>query len=301
MRNYILLIIFTFLLAVVNEGFSQTKGMEVKKPFWSKKGVCVTLRTPGKDKHGRVVKGDYLKNMPRVKRLNVGWNYSWGITLQPTQSRRTSFAPMVYSVYGNPSVDAVAARIRKSIALVGEKQRHTVLLGFNEPDKGNQADMSVDRALKYWKSLEAQGVALCSPSTVHPDNKWMKEFMSGVKKRGLRVDYIGVHDYGNGNVEAFKQKLRKIHAMYGKRPILITEFAVADWGTPTIEKNRHSPAKVLKYMKEVLPWMDKQDWIVGYAWFPFGITSKQGTSSALFDAKGELTELGRFYSNYRSR
>jgi len=254
MPKGILSIIFTLLFVLVKAGYSQTssgvKG-DIKKPFINKKGVCITLRTPGKDKKGKTVKGDYLKNMPRVKKLNVGWNYSWGIKIQPTQSVRTSFAPMLYSVYGNPSIEHVAMQIRKSLAPARERQRQTVLMGFNEPDKKNQANLSVEKALKYWKSMEAQNLPLCSPSTVHPDNQWMKDFMKGVEKKGLRVDYIGVHDYGNGNVEAFKSKLRKIYKMYGNRPILITEFAVADWYTPTIEKNKHSPEKVLKYMQQM--------------------------------------------------
>ncbi|MGJ8656522.1 MAG: glycosyl hydrolase [Akkermansiaceae bacterium] len=318
MRKYTLPLIITSMLTSVNVGVAQTETSAkkpskppvsvraadvktVKKPFQSKKGICITLRTPGKDKKGKVVKGDYLKNMPKVQKLNLGWNYSWGIKLQPGQPESTSYGPMVYSVYGNPDVSTVAGNIQKSISSTVERQKHTVLFGYNEPDRDNQGNLSVEKALKYWKSLESLDVLLCSPSTVHPDNDWMKQFMKGVEKQGLRVNYIGVHDYGNGNAEAFKSKLRRIHKMYGNRPIIVTEFAVADWSAPSKEKNRHSKEKVLKYMQEVLPWMDQQDWIAGYAWFPFGENTKQGTSSALFDEKGELTKLGRFYTNHKSK
>ncbi len=50
-------------------------------------------------------------------------------------------------------------------------------------------------------------------------------------------------------------------------------------------------------MKEVLPWMEQQDWIAGYAWFPFSVDSPQGTSSALFDQNGKLTACGRYYTS----
>ena len=50
-------------------------------------------------------------------------------------------------------------------------------------------------------------------------------------------------------------------------------------------------------MKEVLPWMEKQNWIAGYAWFSFGIEEAVGTSSTLFDKEGNLTTLGRFYQS----
>ena len=301
MNKFIFPSIVAFMFMATNVALPQSSFRSQKKPFSSKKGVCVTLRTPGKDKKGKTVKGDYLRNMPRVKKLNVGWNYSWSDKLQPSQPQFTSYAPMIYSVYGNPSIERIANNLKRALEPIKKRQRSTILLGFNEPDKKDQANLSVEKALKYWKSLEAQGVPLCSPSTVHPDNEWMRAFMSGAKKKGLRVDYVGVHDYGNGNAEVFKQKLRKIHKMYGGKPIIITEFAVADWNAKTKAANRHSKQKVMKYMKEILPWLDKQDWIVGYAWFPFGVDSNVGTSSALFNAKGELTDLGKFYSNYRSR
>jgi hypothetical protein len=50
-------------------------------------------------------------------------------------------------------------------------------------------------------------------------------------------------------------------------------------------------------MKNVLPWMEKQNWIAGYAWFSFGIHEAVGTSSSLFDQNGKLTPLGHFYSS----
>ncbi|MDX1682717.1 MAG: glycosyl hydrolase, partial [Phycisphaeraceae bacterium] len=124
---------------------------------------------------------------------------------------------------------------------------------------------------------------------------WMRDFMAEVGKRDLRVDTIGVHWYGGTSARHFKERMRKIYETYGERPLMITEFAPADWRAKSVEKNRHSPAKVLAFMKEVLPWMERQDWIAGYAWFPFPIDRPQGASSALFFPDGTLTACGRFY------
>lgn len=115
-------------------------------------------------------------------------------------------------------------------------------------------------------------------------------------RRGYRVDYIAVHWYGGTNAQAFKNKMRRIYNMYGERPLLITEFAPADWRTQgEIEQHRQTPAKVLTFMKDVLPWIERQDWIHGYAWFSFDADSPQGTSSALFFPDGSLTAAGRYY------
>ena len=50
-------------------------------------------------------------------------------------------------------------------------------------------------------------------------------------------------------------------------------------------------------MKDVLQWMESQNWIAGYAWFSFGANEAAGTSSAFFDLKGNLTTPGRSYQS----
>ena len=89
----------------------------------------------------------------------------------------------------------------------------------------------------------------------------------------------------------------EVYEAYNRRPLLISEFAVADWGAKSVKENPHSQESVLNFMKDVLPWMESQNWIAGYAWFSFGIDEAVGTSSALFDLKGNLTTLGRFYQS----
>ena len=89
----------------------------------------------------------------------------------------------------------------------------------------------------------------------------------------------------------------QVYEAYDRRSLLISEFAVADWGAKSVEGNAHSTESVLKFMKDVLPWMESQNWIAGYAWFSFGVNEAVGTSSALFDLKGNLTVLGQFYKS----
>jgi hypothetical protein len=293
-----LIVILSLLLACL--GFSQTLVVKkIDQPFPSKKGVCFTLRNLGKGKDGKLIEGDYLTNMPKVEKLNAGWNYSWGLELRDNQPKGMVFAPMIYSVKKDLEVSELTLQLKKQLAPLAAVQKNIVLLGYNEPDAKSQGNLSVEKALKYWEALEAQNLPLCSPSCVHSNKEWMTEFMAGVKKNNLRVDYIGVHNYGGGNVKAFKKLLQDTYLAYDKRPIIVTEFAVADWNAKSPEKNKHSPEAVLKFMQEVLPWMEEQEWIAGYAWFSFKPTSSAGTSSALFDEKGNLTKLGEFYSTYK--
>ena len=111
------------------------------------------------------------------------------------------------------------------------------------------------------------------------------------------MDYIGVHWYGDTGAHSFKAKLASIYERYGRRPLLVSEFSPADWGAKTLADNNHSREDVLEFMKIVVPWMEQQEWIAGYAWFSFEYNQAVGTSSALFDRAGNLTPLGRFYAS----
>ena len=182
------------------------------------------------------------------------------------------------------------------------------LLGFNEPDKKEQANMPYTEALKYWPMLEDLGIPLCSPACANPlsdvddstqgvRGTWMRDFMREADKRNYRMDYIGVHWYGGASPRSFKERMIQVYEAYDRRPLLISEFAVADWGANSVSKNVHSKESVLRFMKDVLPWMESQNWIAGYAWFSFEMNEAVGTSSALFDLGGNLTTLGRFYQS----
>ncbi len=125
----------------------------------------------------------------------------------------------------------------------------------------------------------------------------MKDFMAEADRRGYRVDYTGVHWYGGTHVQHFKDKMRRIYEKYGRRPILITEFAPADWEARNLAQNRHKSHMVLAFMKEVLPWLERQDWVAGYAWFSFEHNQAVGHTSSLYDKNGNLTACGRYYQS----
>ena len=266
-----------------------------------KKGACFTLREQG-SKQG----GTARENIPKVEALNPSWNYSWGTSRVKGQPDSIEFVPMAW---GGSDKDKLRDKLRADVVPQIRSGKAKRLLGFNEPDKEDQANMPYLQAIELWPELEKLGIPLCSPACANPEGikdpsaqgvagTWMRDFMKEADKRGYRVDYVGVHWYGGTSAGGFKAKMRRIHEQYGRRPLLITEFAPADWNTGgDITKNRHKPEAVLAFMKEVLPWMEQQDWIAGYAWFSFEIDSPQGTSSALFDKSGNLTALGQFYAS----
>lgn len=245
------------------------------------------LKLPGK-------KGVCAKTMmSKVVAQQPYWNYTWKTEYYPDQPENVEFIPMTWGGF-NPN-DAIPY-IQKLI----DDGKVSKVLAFNEPDKKDQSNMTVDRVLELWPYLEALGVPIGSPATAqHPvTSTWFKTFMQKVDEMGYRVDFVCVHDYGGGNVTSFKNKMISIHTTYD-RPILVTEFAVADWTASSPDKNKHTLEKVKTFMKGALDWMESTDYMLGYAWFSFGVDQAAGTTSALFDQSNNLTELGEYYSNYK--
>jgi len=280
------------------------------KSLPGKRGICFTLRANGDNKDEETE-----TNLKRVAKLNPYWNYSWGASRVDGQHPDLEFVPMVWG--GAKSAEAMQKRISQEIAPQVEAGTCKRLLCFNEPDKPNQSDMTPADCLKFWPQFEKLGVPLCSPSCANPmgceeakescqgvSGNWMRVFMKQVDDLGYRCDYLGVHWYGGPSAKAFKTNMRNIYESYGsKRPLMITEFAVADWKAmnKTSADNRFSERQVLDFMKEVLPWLERQDWVAGYAWFPFDpVKTPQGCSSALFCADDDGTKLTPCGFYYRS-
>jgi hypothetical protein len=130
--------------------------------------------------------------------LDVSWFYTWhsdhpcpGLTSVP-------WVPMIF----NAAHAKDAARLKGSGA--------DALLGFNEPDCANQGNVTVEEALDLWPQLMATGLRLGSPAPASFTNgtfTWLKQFVDGVKLRGLRLDFLAVHFYlyHGQTIEDFRQ------------------------------------------------------------------------------------------------
>ena len=219
-----------------------------------KKGICFTLRGKGE-------KGGWDLSVPKIKATRSYWNYSWGSNRVDAQPEDMEFIPMTWGAWG---MDGFAKTLSKDVVPQIQSGQAKRLLGFNEPDKKEQANMPYTEALKYWPLLEKLGIPLCSPACANPlsdvddstqgvQGTWMRDFMREADKRKYRMDYIGVHWYGGTSPRSFKERMIEVYEAYGRRPLLISEFAVADWGAKTVSANSHSREAVLAFMKEVLP------------------------------------------------
>jgi hypothetical protein len=101
----------------------------------------------------------------------------------------------------------------------------TTLLGFNEPDRLEQANLTAVEAADAWKKymepLHTKGIRLGSPVVSgSPDGTtWLRNFFGNCT--GCHYDFMPVHWYGDGS----QWMINYVNAMYAefKKPIWITE------------------------------------------------------------------------------
>lgn len=149
--------------------------------------------------------------------LNVGWFYDWNISSNSTPD--IEYVPIRQNRWW-PGLDQ-DWRTRGSLHL----------LGFNEPDRPDQANMSVDDAIAAWPMLQRTGLRLGSPAPADSGLGWLYEFMDKADAAGLRVDFVVVHYYrahpnpddAKGAASQLQNFLKGVHDRT-KRPIWLTEW-----------------------------------------------------------------------------
>jgi len=224
----------------------------------------------------------------------ISWWYNWAA--QPDADIRTT--------YSNYNMDFVpqawnAAGISGVNAWASQDSRVKYILGFNEPNFIDQANMTPTQAAAAWPQLQAvadqYGLKLISPAvnycgscvsengTIYTNPfKWLDDFFTACK--GCRVDYIALHWYGGGNsITGYIEDARK----YGK-PIWVTEFA--DWESGITAENQKS------YLAGAVNFLERDPDVFRYSWF----IGRGGGANVfpyidLYGTSGIMTALGQLY------
>ncbi len=225
-----------------------------------------------------------------VDRVGFAWYYNWSIgPLEDLDStpERSAFVPMTWGHDDATSQNLTFAKATEAAAL----------LGFNEPDHQDQANMTVEQALELWPQLENTGMRLGSPAPsqdgVLGDNSWLGRFMAGAGSKGLDVDFIAVHYYSaDKNVDEFKHWLEAVSAQYDK-PVWVTEWALADWANPS----RFSAVEQAEFARAGTEMMDDLSFVERHAWFAaYEGGDGWNLHSGVLDASGALTPVGEVFS-----
>lgn len=214
--------------------------------------------------------------------LGVSWFYNWR-TQNPCSDRQVEFVPQVWGSWEKldwvPEPGTVAA------------EGYPIVLGFNEPDRPDQANLTVDEALALWPAFELDGVRVGSPATV--ERTWLEEFMAGVDARGLRVDFITLHWYGweAGHCDdVTRLESRIVWAEQWGLPIWITEWSCRE----------HPPDVVERFFHQAVALFERHPLVERHAWF---LSRSDGgfENARLVDSDGALTDLGQAHAALPAR
>lgn len=239
--------------------------------------------TPG-CKRGLAWPGAELRDADTAHGLS--WWYNWSSSGK-SQVPGVVFEPMIRA-----AGDIDAGRVGAAKQAGGQN-----LLGFNEPNFFEQANLSAADAAALWPQLQAiadkEQLALVSPAVnfcgndadktgpCHDTNPfdYLTDFFAACA--GCRVDYVAVHWY-NCDTDSLNWYLGEFKKF--KRPIWLTEFACAYGGDSSVAGQE-------RYMKEAVPVLEADPDVFRYAWF----SASPIPNARLFDDAGTLTSLGRVY------
>lgn len=228
-------------------------------------------------------RGAGLVNAPAtcgdVDALAASWYYTWWHD-PVCDATSAEFVPMLWTDWCRDGRECAALPSQL------EARGASVLLGFNEPDSREQADLPVSVAVDRWAVLSATGLRLVSPAVQNTvtGRAWLSSFMASVHERGLRVDAIAVHWYGACNVPDLMATL-DVYAGYG-RPLWLTEWSC-----------RHADEEAnARFVEAALPALRARGDVERVAWFVNRPYAGGWERSALVDSSGALTSVGAAYA-----
>jgi hypothetical protein len=242
-----------------------------------------TAVTPKDCKRGIAWHGSELSH-PQVT-AQLTWWYSWGLGVR-TVGAGLEFVPMQWG--GGSKLENIESALRPDAKY---------LLGYNEPNFFEQANLSAVQAAADWPTLESAArkhdLKLVSPAVnycgddktgagpCHDTNPvgYLQDFFAACQ--GCQVDYVAVHWYNcdGASLESYLNLFAQFN-----RPLWLTEVACAYGGDTSLAGQE-------RYMREAVPILEARADVFRYSWF----SGDPLPNARLLDAEGAPTALGEVY------
>lgn len=244
--------------------------------------------------------------------LNADWMYNWGPTHSVTLPADIVYNPMQWGsfnwVYGTTS-----GPIWQHYPTWRKRGDGFLLMGFNEPDRTDQSNISLAECVNLWPRLMALDQPLLSPSpgTLNPpvgEPSWHETFYAEANRLGYRVDYNAIHTYPSPNGGSSDALINLVQSEFNDFgfPVWLTEFSFVDWGGTRnwSEEDNYQCLAEFIWRAENLAALRK------YALFVFTEDSSNpqpansytsyspAPRSNSYDISGNLTAFGRLYAGW---
>lgn len=202
------------------------------------------------------------------------WYYNWTRSGRSGGAGGPEFVPMIKGRknLGKQTFDVIRAQ-----------ENITHLLGYNEPERKKQGDLSVEEGLKHWPKLEQlaieKNLRLGSPAVSNDQggNQWLEAFMKGAKRKKMKVDFLAIHWYSGTDVKRFDQWLDDLYKKY-RLPIWLTEFN--GWSG--------SHKEMADFAIKAFRVLERHRRVERYAYF----NKPKGQPGSIWKADGSLSEIG---------
>ncbi len=181
------------------------------------------------------------------------------------------------------------------------------LFGYNEPNHGDQANMSVQTALDEWSRMEQVKLPLIGPQHDWAWGSWYTSFFDQADAMGLRIDEGGGHIYPTAssvNYDSFSSGVTDGYNAQNGRVQWVTEWNWVNWGGAAT----WTDDQLYSVMAETLWRYENNPWVKRHEFFAFSRSWPNGAPGALEDDTSNdiILPLGRLYAawdgdlNYRT-
>lgn len=229
-----------------------------------------------------------------VGQYGTAWAYDWARGDKDGLGKSQFYAPMQHRE-GWPNLTT----LHKKYHDWNNDGKPAFLLGFNEPDRPDQANMTVERAMELWPELMALDVPLVSPACAQGgDSWWLNDFMDRLDASGFRCDFTGGHWYSGPSSDNLMAYIDNLQNRGNGRPVWLTEFSVVDWSGGS---GNWSEESNYNFILEALWRMEGKANLDKYAVFLFSGSSpaspwvKSNPRSNFFSGGG-LSPFGKAYA-----
>ena len=211
---------------------------------------------------------DVGANYGNLQATGAGWYYTWGTGAANPGNFDANHYPMFWGAPGQNAIDNVKSR------------NPTYVLGFNEPERSDQANMTVAQAISSWTTISnnfaGTGTRLVSPAVADTGGatggqQWLRDFMGQAAANNLKVDAVAFHWYGvsnpsnpSGAASSFLSRVDSYWNEY-RKPVFITEFAIHDWGGAYTDEQITEANR--QFLNIVIPALESRSHVAGYSWY----------------------------------
>jgi hypothetical protein len=187
---------------------------------------------------------------------------------------------------------------------INAKTNVSHLLGFNEPDRPDQSNMTFDQMIDIWPGMMNSGLRIGSPAWSNPwggNGGNLFDFITKCEELNYRVDFVALHCYWGGkSPQSWYNDLKYIHETTG-RPLWITEWnnganwTTEGWPDDTPDLTDKNAQKQLTDLMGILNVLDTAHFVERY----FIYNWVENRRAMILN--GALTPAGEYYANNKSR